>query len=194
MKPWLAAALWAALLMPLGIVAHEAAHYVGYLIYGMPDPSLSYSYSGFAGLRDFWTALKSGDREAAAAIADIQEVGVTALLGVLTTFTFGGIGLALLIARRSVFGGALAFTSLFRFAAIGLLYAIGNPENSDEAHIAITLGIPGVPLLLAGVFALLFTTWRLGRDLGLWAMLAIFGATLGSLALWMGVLGPVLMP
>lgn len=194
MKTWLAAGLCAVLLMPLGIVAHEAAHYVGYRMYDMPDPSLSYSYGGFAGLQDFWSALKSGDREAAAAIADIQEVGITALLGVLATFILGGIGLALLIARGSVFGGALAFTSLFRFAATGLLYAMGNPEHSDEAHIAITLGIPDLSILTAGLAALLFSIWQILKRIGWPGMLAILAGTIGSLALWMGVLGPLVLP
>ncbi|MBD2840872.1 hypothetical protein [Erythrobacter rubeus] len=180
--------------MPATILVHEAAHYLGYIAFGLPNPTLAYAFSGFEGMQSFWQALNSGDTEAARAIAPIVPVGITALLGVLATLAMGMLGIWALSARDSLVGGALAFTALFRSGAIALLYVAGNPENSDEAHIAITLGWPDVLLVIAGVLALTLTGWLLYKRFD-WKVL--MGVALGSgasLAAWMTKIGPMMLP
>ncbi len=192
MKPWIKGALWAALLMPTGIVLHEAAHYFGYVFYDLPGAKLSYASGGFTGLRDFWIHMRAGDLEAARAIAPIVPVGIAALLGPLATIAIGGVGLIMLFWRNSVFGGALAFTAFFRAAPIALQYITGNSIHSDEAHIAITLGLPDLLVFGVQLAGLLLSGWAVSKRFGWRMTLAMLIATIMSLALWMTALGPLL--
>jgi hypothetical protein len=194
MRVWLKAALWAALLMPFGIVLHEGAHYLAYLVYDLPNASLSYAFGGFEGMEDFWAALKSGDRAGAAQMAPIFDVGMSALFGVMFTLLLGGLGICLMAWRNSLVGGVLAITSLFRSLAIVPLYVMGTPDNTDEAHIAITLGIPDTPLLIVGVAGFLVAAWLLARRFGWLVLMSTALALIASLAAWMTVLGPLLLP
>ncbi|WFL76214.1 hypothetical protein P7228_09400 [Altererythrobacter arenosus] len=194
MASWLKAAAWAAILMPLTLVLHEAAHYVGYLIYDLPNPTLSYASGGFEGMRQYWIMLREGEREAAEAIAPIFGVGISALFGPALTFLMGAVGMYLLAARNSIFGGALALACFWRAGAIALLYVLGRPEHTDEAHIAITLGIPDVPNMLAGVAALIAALWLLFTRLGWRIVLAMIVGVGVSLTVWMTALGPLLLP
>ena len=194
MKPWLKGALWTLAFMPPALVLHEAAHYAGYIIYNLPNPTLSYAFGGFEGMRDYWIMLREGDREAADAIAPIFDVGIAALLGPLITFILGAIGLLFLISRQSIIGGALAVAAFWRFAAIALLYILGRPEHTDEAHIAITLAIPDIPIVLIGNIALIYTVWRLWKLFGWQVILGIVAGLAVSTVLWMQLLGPILLP
>lgn len=194
MRPWIKGLLWAALLMPIGIVLHEAGHYLGYLYFDLPGATLSYASGGFTGMRDFWIHLRDSDLEAACAIAPILPVGITALLGPLVTIALGSIGLIMLLARNSMFGGALAFTSFFRAAPIALQYIRGNTIHSDEAHIAITLGISDLLVFAAQLLGLIASGWVVTARFGWRTLLAIVIATGASLAVWMAALGPILLP
>jgi len=190
----LRAALWAALFMPACIVMHEAAHYAGYLAVGLPDPTLSYASGGFAGMRDYWIMLREGDRAAAEALAPIRDVGLAALAGPLLTIILGSAGLWLLVARRSQAGGALAFAAFFRAVPISVVYALGTPEHTDEAHIALTLGLPGALIVVLQVAGLVAAIWLMLRRTTWKTTLAIVAGGLASLGIWMAVLGPLLLP
>ena len=194
MKDGLRAASWAALFMPACIVIHEAAHYAGYLAFGLPDPTLSYASGGFAGMRDYWIMLREGDRGAAEALAPIRDVGLAALAGPLLTIILGSVGLWLLVARGSLAGGALAFAAFFRAVPIAVVYALGTPEHTDEAHIALTLGLPDVLIVMLQVAGLAATLWLLLRHSTWQITLAIAAGGLVSLGIWMAVLGPLLLP
>jgi hypothetical protein len=193
MKDGLRAALWAALFMPACIVIHEAAHYAGYLAFGLPDPTLSYASGGFAGMRDYWIMLRDGDRVAAEALAQIRDVGLAALFGPLLTIILGSAGLLLLIARQSLAGGALAFAAFFRAVPIAVVYALGTPEHTDEAHITLTLGLPDAPITLLQVAGLAATIWLLVRHSTWQITLAIVAGGIASLGIWMAALGPLLL-
>jgi hypothetical protein len=194
MNDWQRAAVWAAFLMPAGILSHEAAHYVGYLAFDLPDPTLSYASGGFAGMREYWIMLREGERAAADAIAPIRDVGLSALFGPLLTIAIGGVGLWLLAVRKSAFGGALAFTAFFRALPVLVVYALGTPEHTDEAHIALTLGVPDLPLGLLQLAGLLGSIWLSLNFMGWKVTLSTVVATIVALAIWMGALGPLVLP
>lgn len=194
MRDGLRAALWAALFMPACIVVHEAAHYAGYLAFGLPDPTLSYASGGFAGMRDYWIMLREGYRAEAEALAPIRDVGLAALAGPLLTILLGGAGLWLLGSRRSLVAGALAFAAFFRAVPVAVVYALGTPEHTDEAHIALTLGLPDAPFVALQVAGLAATIWLLLRHTRWQIALAIVAGSLASLGIWMAALGPLMLP
>lgn len=194
MKDGLRAAMWAALFMPACIVIHEAAHYAGYLAFGLPDATLSYASGGFAGMRDYWIMLREGDRAAAEALAPIRNVGLAALAGPMLTIILGGAGLWLLFTGQSLVGGALAFAAFFRAVPIAVVYALGTPEHTDEAHIELTLGLPGTPIVVLQVAGLAATLWLLLRHTTWQITLAIVVGGFISLGIWMAVLGPLMLP
>ena len=194
MRDWLRAALWAAVLLPLGIVLHEVAHFAGYVAFGLPEPKLAYASSGFAGMREYWIMLREGERAAAEAIAPIRDVGLAALFGPLMTILIGAAGLLLVAIRGSIFGGAVAFTFFFRAVPIAFAYTIGSPEHTDEAHIAITLGIPDLVPVFIQVAGLLAAGWLLLLKSDWKVTLAILAATIASLVFWMTALGPLVLP
>ncbi|XUU60909.1 hypothetical protein ACRAQ6_01150 [Erythrobacter sp. HA6-11] len=194
MSVWVRAGLWAFILLPAGIVLHELGHYLGYIYYELPNPALAYASGGFEGMRDFWILLREGKETAAADIAPIFAAGVSSLLGPLVTIILGGSGLALLVIRRSVLGGALAFTAFFRAAPIALQYATGNTIHSDEAHIAITLGIPDLLVFGAQLAGLVASIWLVTQRFGKATMAAMIVASFISLAAWMLLLGPLVLP
>ena len=191
---WLFLAIWAAAFVPLAIVAHEAAHYVGYVIYDMPKPTLSYASGGFEGMREYWEMLREGRRADAEAIVPVGSVGMSALFGPLATIVMGLAGLWLLLTRQSIIGAALAVAAFFRALPIALLYAMGNELHTDEAHIAITLGIPGMPIMLVQLGGLLVSLWLITRAFTWRSLVAVLAASSASLAIWMTALGPLVLP
>jgi hypothetical protein len=137
--------------------------------------------------------LREGERAAAEAIAPIREVGMAALYGPLLTIVVGALGL-LLAWRGSLFGGVLAFTAFFRIVPITVIYALGTSEHTDEAHIALTLGIPDLLLVALQLAGFVGSGWLLVRRWNWKVALAALLGTIASLAIWMTALGPLVLP
>ena len=190
--------LVAALFAPLAIQLHELGHLLGYWIYGLDSLSLHYGYSGFAGQPEFWRHLAAGDTATASLIADIDGAGYSALLGPLVSYLLIAGSLWGLLRQGSLAFAALALATAARFPLVELLYLLGRSEPTDEAHIALVFGLPeglfvglGLAALLAATFGSGLLLIRQGQRRHLAA--GLVGVLVGT-SLWMGWLGPLLLP
>jgi hypothetical protein len=194
----LRALLLAIAIVPFSVLAHELAHHFSDSAFGFENPTLHYASSGFAREPEFWALVRAGDLAAAGDIAQVTHAGVSALSGLVISYLFVGLGLWGLARSGAVAFLALAMSSAARFPLVLLLYAIGRFEHTDEAHVAQALGVPEAALVGAGVIALLAATLggaallrRSGRRR--LVLPTLVGVALGTV-LWMGLLGPLVLP
>ena len=186
-------ALLCALLAPLTIVLHEVAHYVTALALGFPDVEFHFSAiaHGDIGGRPGW------------------QSGLVGLAGPAATIAF--ILAAIALGRRrpgTAWPHALAFAAASRLL-VGVPYTLANsitrlsggrldPPAFDEYKAGVALGVSGDAMLGASVaFFFVAIVWLAralpkGRRLAAWAGL-LAGTALGW-ALWMALLGPILLP
>lgn len=193
MKDWGKAALAAVIISPLAILLHEAGHYLFYVAGGLPSPHLAYNYGGFAGMSEFWSLLRDGNAVAAEAIAPIGMNGWAAMAGLAITNLIGLFGIVL--ARRGRWVGAsLAIGSLWRIALIGLLFLLGDPVHTDESHIGLVFGFPGVILVFSQLAIFIWALVVVQRKYGWKTLAAVLAGTLVGGFLWNGPIGPVILP
>ncbi|MEO7072984.1 MAG: hypothetical protein ABI300_08515 [Rhodanobacter sp.] len=201
---WLAGAALAA---PIGIVLHEAAHFLAAHVFGFEDPTLHFASSGYARSDEFWDALFTHSSQSAAAVYPVAHAGAIALAGVLLTWL---VSLTAAFAAPRVglrsFGGAFlaafAMTAALRWLP-GVIYLVAvrprYPDarpNFDEFRASVALGIPVELLVLVGIaitaacLAYLLPKMAPRRWLKMAAVIVGFGAGVG---LWMTI-GPYLLP
>ena len=191
--------LLAAATVPVAVLLHEAGHVAGYVAYGLPDPSLHYASSGFAGQAEMWELLRRGDREGAEAIGSVRGAGLATVLAILISYVSALAGLWALHRRLwGVVPAAFALAAATRFPLIALAYAIGSPGGTDEAHVRLALGFPDLPLMILGIAFMLATLAAVVRlapedSRGRFVAETAAGVLLG-LGAYMGLLGPLLLP
>lgn len=200
------AARWflaAAVAAPVGVVLHEAVHFVTAVLVGFEDPVLHFASTGYAGNGAFWDAYLAG----AELPLSRTSVGLVAAAGVV--FTWALSVAATVAARRvgvrSFLGAILGATALLAPARAytGLSYMLfvrpsmpGAFPNFDEFRAAQALGTPVDPWVLAGL-VVMAGAWvalapKIGRDGWLAYPLLLVG-TVAGMAAWL-VVGPFLLP
>ncbi len=201
---WFLAAVVAA---PLGIVLHEAAHFLTAVAFGFDGASLHFASTGYAGREAFWQAYFNESPEAAARILPVWQVGVVAVAGVVFTWVLAVVS-ALLAPGRGLrsFGGALlgafalfapvrASVGLTQLLTVRFRY-IDTLPTFDEFRAATALGVPVEVLVAVGVVVTLFCWFyllpKLGRDLFAAAPMLLMG-TLTGIFVWVAI-GPLVLP
>jgi hypothetical protein len=188
--PW---AGWCVLLVPLTIVAHELGHYAVARLLGFPNPTLHYS------------AVNPGDVSGkAASLSGVVGLAGPAVTAILALFACGWIfargpahwAFALAISAASRFVVSVPYT-VGSFVARLLGGTAGAPAF-DEYKAGTALGWSGDALLASSAIILVGVLLFIGRKLPrgersvAWPGLLV-GTVLGW-ALWMLLLGPVLLP
>jgi hypothetical protein len=187
-------AAWGTLVAPATIVLHELGHLLAGLGLGTPDIALHYGSVSDSAAESGFPAFR---------------VGLQALAGPVVTLLLMA---ACMVALRKHPDHPLFFTALFaapiRFA-VGAVYlyfaasaalqgiAPGQP-NFDEFNAAQMLGFPVVPLLIAEL-AVTFALWtwavrRLASAIRLPALTGTLIAIVTGIGVWIGGLGPLLLP
>ena len=82
---WWTAVAGGALAFPIAVLLHELGHFVGYSVFGFPDPVLRFSSAGWAD-EQFDALVEAGDLEAAAAIAEPWQVAVAGAAGPIVSY------------------------------------------------------------------------------------------------------------
>lgn len=199
--------LAAALAAPLGIVLHEAAHFLAAVAFGFQGAVLHFASSGYSASEAFWRTYLPGSSETAAHILPVWQVGTVAAAGVVFTWVLA-IAAALLAPGRGLrsFGGALlGAVALFAPARgyVGLSYILTvRPHypnafpNFDEFRAATALAVPVDVPVAVGVVVTLFC-WcylvpKLKRNLFVVVPALLLGTVTGILA-WFTV-GPHILP
>ena len=203
---WWAAVAGGAIAFPIAVLLHELGHFVGYTVFGFPDPVLHYGSAGWADEAHI-ALLEAGDLEAAAAIAQPWQEAVAGALGPIVSYVT--LFACVLAVRRfgpgplSLVLGVGLVTPLRWLPAIPLLAVrlagVQWTVRMDEAKLAERTGIPENPLLVLGVAALVLGYWFLVTAFprGERAR-AVIPTLVGALAVggpvWVLWLGPIVLP
>jgi hypothetical protein len=188
---WLAWAVTAALAAPLGIILHELAHLLAGLVFGFPELALHYG--------------SVSDRAAESGFPEWQR-GIQAAAGPLATLliVLGCCGAVTRVGSKP-WAVAPAFAAGVRSLVIGVGYLIARMlrrpsegANFDELNAARHLGVAVEPVIAINVLILLaawvFLIRRAPRGQRIATLSAIAVGTTGGLALYIGWLGPWLLP
>jgi hypothetical protein len=184
---------WCVLFVPLTIVAHELGHYTTARLLGFPNPALHFSSISPGDI--------SGMPASLSGVVGLAGPAVTVLIAV-----FACTWILLLGPARWAF--ALAFAAASRFV-VGVPYAVINmvvrmigghmrAPAFDEHKAGLALGWSGdillasTTLILVGVLLCIGFRLPRGERSVAWAGLLI--GTVFGWALWMLLLGPVLLP
>lgn len=191
----------AALCVPPAVLLHEFGHWIGYVLAGLPEPTVHYASSGFRSQRAFWNAVREGDFALAETMGSVTGAGIAAFLGIAISWALM-LGGARLVRRpaATIVAAAVVLASAVRFLPVGLFLLRGAAQHTDEAHVAQALFSPAfVPgLILLGIALAAFSIVTVVRNLpggGRRALLSdlVVGVTAGTVA-WMGFVGPALLP
>ena len=203
--------LWAsvaggAIAFPIAVLLHELGHFIGYTVFGFPDPVLHFGSAGWADEAHI-ELLKAGDLEAAAAIAKPWQEAVAGALGPIVSYLTL---IACVLAVRRFGPGPLSLvlgvglvTPLRWLPAIPLLAVrlagVQRTVRMDEAKLAERTGIPENPLLVLGVACLVLGYWFFVTAFPRGKRARVIVPTLlGAVAvggpLWVLWLGPLLLP
>ena len=82
---WWAAVAGGAIAFPIAVLLHELGHFLGYTVFGFPDPVLRFGSAGWAD-EAHEALLEAGDLEAAAAIAQPWQEAVAGALGPIVSY------------------------------------------------------------------------------------------------------------
>ncbi len=203
---WWAAVAGGAVAFPIAVLLHELGHFLGYTVFGFPDPVLHYGSASWADETHI-ALLEAGDLEAAAVIAQPWQEAVAGALGPIFSYL---ILIACVLAVRRSGPGPLSLvlgiglvTPLRWLPAIPLLAVrlagVQWTVRMDEAKLAERTGIPENLLLVLGVVALVLGYWLFitAFPRGERAR-AIIPTLVGALAVggpvWVLWLGPLVLP
>ena len=203
---WWAAVAGGAIAFPIAVLLHELGHFLGYTVFGFPEPVLHFGSAG-------WTdeaheaLLEAGDLEAAAAIAQPWQEAVAGALGPIVSYLTL---IACVLAVRRLGPGPLSLvlgvglvTPLRWLPAIPLLavrlVGVQWTVGMDEARLARRTGIPENPLLLLGVACLVLGYWFLitafpRGERARAVVPTLVGALVVGGPLWVLWLGPLVLP
>ncbi|MCY3566570.1 MAG: hypothetical protein OXH27_10365 [Gammaproteobacteria bacterium] len=203
---WIAGMAGGIIGFPLAVVLHELGHFVAYLAFGFPDPSLRYASAGWSGAGEFDALVRAGNIEAASAIAEPWQVAIGAAAGPLVSY-LTLIGCILAVRRFGpgpfsvvlVVGLVTPLRWVIAIPILGLkITGERRTSNVDEGWVAELTGIPESLLLLPGLVCLVLGYWILVKAIprdGRMRVLvpALAGAAVGGI-LWVQWLGPVVLP
>ncbi len=203
---WWAAVAGGAIAFPIAVLLHELGHFLGYTVFGFPDPVLHFGSAGWAD-EAHEALLEAGDLEAAAAIAQPWQEAVAGALGPIVSYLTL---IACVLAVRRFGPGPLSLvlgvglvTPLRWLPAIPLLavrlVGVQWTVGMDEARLARRTGIPANPLLLLGVACLVLGYWFLitafpRGERARAVVPTLVGALVVGGPLWVLWLGPLLLP
>jgi hypothetical protein len=184
------------------VLSHELAHYAVYRWFGFRGATLHFGSASYADSDVFWQQLRAGDIAAATQVVPVWQAGVAYAAGLLATY--GTLTACLWVARRRphpfVVGLGLIAALRFLGSVVVVAKAIFNwglGNGSDEEHIALALRVPELGLHMLGIAALAITWVVLlraaPRDIK-WGTAAILTGIVVGGALYIGVLGPWLLP
>lgn len=190
-----------ALCVPPAVLLHEFGHWIGNALAGLPEPTLHYASTGFRNQPAFWTAVRTGDMALAETMGSVTGAGIAAFLGIAMSWGLM-IGCAWLVRRPAVriVAAAVVFASAVRFVPVGIFLVRGAAEHTDEAHVVQALSapqlLPALILLGIGLAALSITTVVRSLPAGDRRSLLIdlVAGVITGTVLWMGVVGPALLP
>jgi hypothetical protein len=191
----------AACCVPPAVLLHEFGHWIGYILAGLPEPTVQYASSGFRHQPAFWTAVRAGDMALAETMGSVTGAGIAAFLGIAVSWglMMGGAQLVRRPAIR-IIAAAIVFASAVRFVPVGLFLLRGAAEHTDEAHVAQALSSPTLlpGLILIGIMLAVLSIRTVARNLPVGdrrALLSDLGAGVfaGTVA-WIGFVGPALLP
>ncbi|MDX2261496.1 MAG: hypothetical protein SFU84_07330 [Gemmatimonadales bacterium] len=191
------AACW----VPPAVLAHEAGHWIGYVLAGLPEPTIQYASSGFRDQPAFWNAVRAGDMALAETMGSVTGAGIAAFLGIAVSWGLM-LGGAWLVRRPRVriAAAAVVLASAVRFVPVGLFLVRGVAQHTDEAHVAQAMGLPGLlpVLILFGILLAALSIRTVARTIPVGdrrALLSdlVLGVIAGTVA-WMGVVGPAILP
>ncbi len=165
---WWAAVAGGAIAFPIAVLLHELGHFLGYTVFGFPDPVLHFGSAGWAD-EAHEALLEAGDLEAAAAIAQPWQEAVAGALGPIVSYLTL---IACVLAVRRLGPGPLSLvlgvglvTPLRWLPAIPLLavrlVGVQWTVGMDEARLARRTGIPENLLLVLGVACFVLGYWFL---------------------------------
>ena len=178
------------------IQAHELGHLSGYVVFGLPEPTLDYASTGFVDQPEFWSRLQAGNLTGARALANIGHAGIAALLGPVVTYLLIGLGLVTLARTGRLVGGAVAVCAAVRLPLILAAILVSGGVHTDEAHVSQALLVPMWMMTLMTALALIIAlggTWTLLARTGRQRLtLALAGGAAAGAGMWMGWLGPKL--
>jgi hypothetical protein len=146
--------------------------------------------------------MHSGEITAASKLYPPHQVGVAALAGILATYVVIALCLFIESRRAHPFWTGLALIAPLRFLGslfviIAFLLGRTRSSGSDEEHVAATLHVPEIALHVVGIAALV-TTWlivlRMAQNRTKFRRSAIVAGIVAGAVLYIGVLGPVLLP
>jgi len=191
---------------PLSIVLHELGHFGAFVAFGLPDPVLRYASASWAGSGEWLTLFRAGDMAASAALAEPWKMAVamaarpavsylTAIICVFAVRRFGRgplslvLGLGLSAPGQGL--GALMVLAINLFGG-------GFIGSQDEAWVASIAGISSSLTTLPGVACLVLAPWFLvtaiPRGRRVQVVVPVAGGMVLGLFLWIGWLGPLLLP
>lgn len=188
---------------PFAILPHELAHYLALLALGVPGLALHHAAVTWD-LREFWEAIQRADFDAAAAVAPIWGIALSDAMGPMATYGIVAgccYGCARWRPHPALVAVALLSQLRIRAGARHLAgQALGNdrPANYDELRVAVLTGIPVEALVGLALLTLLVSGVWLARLLPagrrLAAVAAMAAGMVVSLYLYLGVVGPWLLP
>lgn len=177
----------AALLFPVTVLLHELAHLLVGRLFGFATVLHAASVTGLPEESPY------GGAPAGVAMA--------ALAGPAATLALAGLGVRF---RHRAWGLPLVTVTLARFL-INLLYmvqqgfvaakiAAPSKASFDEVLAAEALGLPPQPLAALGAAVLVVGVIFLSRQAGPRGLLALTAGTVAGMTIWLGLLGPRLLP
>lgn len=188
---------------PFAILPHEVGHYLVLLAFGVPDLTLHYVAVTWD-LREFWEAIRRADFDGANAVVPVWAVALSDAMGPMVTYAIVA-GCCYGCARWRPLPAfvAIAVLSQLRIRAgvnhvVREALGIDRPANYDELRVAVLTGIPVEALVGFALLTLLVSVAWLSRflppGLRLVAVASMAGGMVVSLHLYLGVIGPWLLP
>ena len=203
---WLAGGVGGVVAVPVAIVLHELGHFGAFVAFGFPDPVLRYTSVSWAHSGEWVTLFRAGDMAAAAALAEPWKMAVTMAAGPAVSYLTA---VVCVFAVRRFGPGPLSLVLGLGLSAPGQglgalmvlainLFGGGFIGSQDEAWVASIAGISSSLTALPGVACLLLAPWFLvtaiPRGRRVRVVVPVAGGMVLGLFLWLGWLGPLLLP
>jgi hypothetical protein len=201
-RPALRWLFWTAASFPIAVLSHELAHYAAYRAFGFQGASLHYGSASYAVSDAFWARMREGDILAASRLLPPRLAGLAAAAGLLATYAT--VAACVIVARKRPhpFWVGLGLIAPLRFlgsvaVVLGVMLGRRRASGSDEEHVASTLHIPELALHAFGIVVLV-AAWafllRIPSRHVRWGRLAVLAGIVVGGILYIGVVGPWLLP